>query len=212
MGTLYHIILFLLGLVGKQKGHVHRLAMVIQALSNASEILLLAEQMQAGDIDSDFKEKIKKCITDKYGETNTIMINTNTTSRSITLVKYFMQHKKFLSGYNISGVGVLPVSSQLSKKILLYPGKTVPCNTITKNTRYTADQVKQEMKQLANVGLGIFHKVNIEDLGMEKTREITTKLANYAIDFKEFSEEYENSENGHPAKRAKVLTTQNTNE
>ena len=62
IGTLYHIILFLLGLVGKQKGHVHRLAMVIQALSNASEILLLAEQMQAGDIDSDFKERLRSAL------------------------------------------------------------------------------------------------------------------------------------------------------
>ncbi|XP_062601644.1 uncharacterized protein LOC134263323 [Saccostrea cucullata] len=147
---------YISGMLGKLKGHTQRLAMIIQAVLNAAEFLVSVGESSNQPITSEFQDIVKNGLLLPTDVDNICLINTQSTEKSINLAKYFMNHKKYLSGYTAAGVleqscNIIP---QLTRKILLYPGPSVPCNAITRSTRNTAEQVKDEMKSLCEQGLG----------------------------------------------------------
>ncbi|VDI29258.1 Hypothetical predicted protein [Mytilus galloprovincialis] len=124
-----------------------------------------------------------------------IQINLQNAKKSIELSQYFLKHKKLLSGYINSGFIEPMIKSQLVRKILLYPGGLVPCNAITKSTRFTADQVKAEMKMICEFGLGetihekpqaggrlmfILNKISTNNLSLDEIINITSTLSKLA--------------------------------
>lgn len=112
---------------------------------------------------------------------------------------------------------------QILKKMLLYPGPIVPCNAITKSTRNTAEQVKDEMRSLCLLGLGetkhekpqgggwlifTFIKPSTKDMPLENTVQMTNSLSRLGIDIKYYEESFiSNSENVPPAKKMKVVNS-----
>ena len=121
--------------------------MVVQALDDASSLLHAIDENKSGPINDDLKAKIKEHL--KENKNSTAEISLDNTKRAIELSNYFLSHKKFLSGYNATGSveqQSLNHSTKLAHKILLHPGISVPCGIITRNTRFTAEIVKQEMK------------------------------------------------------------------
>lgn len=173
---------------------------------------------------SEFQEKVKNSLPTMAEDGSDCMVNVDSTEKSICLAKFLMQHKKYLSGYTTSGVlqqSCLSVP-QLAKKILLYPGPTVPCNAITKSTRNTADQVKEQMKSLCELGMGetkhekpqgggrlifTFLKKRTQDMSLENTIELTNTLSKFEIDINSYEEAFNcNSENVPPCKKNAIST------
>ncbi|XP_062604430.1 uncharacterized protein LOC134266213, partial [Saccostrea cucullata] len=185
---------YISGMLGKLKGHTQRLAMIIQAVLNAAEFLVSVGESSNQPITSEFQDIVKNRLFLPTDVDNICLINTQSTEKSINLAKYFMNHKKYLSGYTAAGVleqscNIIP---QLTRKILLYPGPSVPCNAITRSTRNTAEQVKDEMKSLCEQGLGetkhekpqgggrlifTFIKKPTQDISLESTIQMTNTLS-----------------------------------
>ena len=202
--------------------------MLLQAINNAANVLEAVGELDNAPLTDSFKETVKKYIQENNVDEK-VLINLDNTKRSIRMSNYFLAHKKFLSGYTPSGVvdQSVNMTSQLSRKIALYPGNIVPCNAITKSTRYTAEQVKEEMRQMAELGLGetkhekpvgggrliyIFYKKELCALSLEQTVDITSKLSKVGIELKEYEHSLANTENAPPCKKAKLADNSQTSQ
>lgn len=213
---------YLSGILGKLKGHTQRLVMIMQAAVNATKFLELIGECLSLPLSQEFQSKVKNALTKSADDETKCYLNLHSTEKSICLAKYLTLLKKYLSGYTPGGV--LQHTSlqipQISKKILLYPGPIVPCNAITKSTRNTAEQVKDEMRSLCLLGLGetkhekpqgggrlifTFIKQSTKDMPLENIVQMTNSLSRLGIDIKDFEDSFiSNSENVPPTKKMKL--------
>ncbi|XP_076080125.1 uncharacterized protein LOC143050905 [Mytilus galloprovincialis] len=139
-------------------------------------------------------------------------------------IRYYNEQQQYLRENHSSDTYTSEpmIQSQLVRKILLYPGGSVPCNAITKSTRFTADQVKAEMKMICELGLGetkhekpqcggrimfILNKISTKNLSLEKTLNITKTLSKIGINFDDYDQACNNNENTPPLKKLKTTTT-----
>ncbi|CAC5397481.1 unnamed protein product [Mytilus coruscus] len=130
------------GLTGKSKGQVHRLVMIIQALDKAQELLRDLQESKNLNIDQDLVKKIDDHLKSP-GLITSCLISTVSTTKSISLNTYFLNHKKYLAGYTIEE-HLKPVSSlnnNLVKKILLWNGTCVKCQDVARGSRFSADVI-----------------------------------------------------------------------
>lgn len=123
--------------------------MVVQAVAEAQQILDNIEESNQEPLTKEFAEKVMATVQTNLEES--IHIQKVAAERSVELTTYFVEHKKYLSGYHANKVSEenLP-ACQLTRKILTYPGMTVKCQDIARSSRLPAEAIKTHMLKLSN--------------------------------------------------------------
>ena len=82
-----------------------RMAILIQAVEDAQKDLTTINESKWGAIDEGFIYKLKIHLdsNNDSDDTGSVLISSANAHRSIVMNKYFVQHKKFLARYGVSG-------------------------------------------------------------------------------------------------------------
>ena len=146
---------FFSGILSKSKGHVHRIAMCLQALKNSQMVLLDTKENKKGPLTPDFKKKIGKRIQNLDKEEAEYEVDLDTSKKAIKLTNHFMEHKKILAGYEKThNFTRASTANPVMRKIILEQGQTVLTKTINKRYSIPAEKIKNAMILLSAKSLG----------------------------------------------------------
>ena len=184
--------------------------MIIQSLNTAISLLQRIDEAKKGSLDEGFITKVQ----DELSKDDTVgsLVSAEAANKSITLNNYFLNQKKFLSGYSNEENTKVPsnLNNSLVKKILHSAGPNVKCQDVARCSRFSADVIQAHMTELANQKFGnvnhekplsggrvtvIFAKKDISEAEMEVALEFSEKLNSVGIKIEEYKNQFENNEN-----------------
>ena len=194
--------------------------MIIQALENGQKVLSDMGEATKDGIDEVFISLLEDHLK-KNGDKYKPVITKQSAEKSITLINYFLQHKRNLAGYiDVTDVKPNALYVLLVKKILLYQGKVIKCQEIARCSRYPSEVIKNHMHELSVMGLGlvntdkpacggrasvVFQKVDTLDIDIEQTMQLTEGLNTFGIKLEDYESSLCDKENVLcPSKKQKM--------
>ena len=150
------------GIISKSKGHVHRVAMCLQALKDSQKVLVETEGNTQDCITAEFKNSIKEYL--KNHNDWKFEVDLDTSKKAIKLTDYFTEHKQLLAGYDLTtGVPIHNDTEHINnatikhmRDIILANGQEVLTSVVNKKSHggIGATTIKDIMIRLTAKGLG----------------------------------------------------------
>ena len=216
VGKMYVYISIIVGIYGKAKGQFHRVAMCVQAISDAQALMSNITSI-GEDLSDDFVTRVEQAIKDRQSVRNreTVVmkqkgldvvfevekIDLACTTRTVNVMKYYTENKRALAGFQDTVSQSLPTGS-LYEKILLWPGPKVSSSDFIRHAKGTStEKVLTLFTNLQSDGLGEvethkpsrggrswyrFVKKSTEGLSLEECTRLTTSLAKYNVNLAEY--------------------------